>query len=181
MPRTEGPHGRLRYRVGQFWALLSAPPLTAEAYQAIAAQLSPAEMALFERYGSGDQWHAWRVYQLLRGAGHTNPHLLRAALLHDVGKTRLSVTLVDRSIATLGKRFFPAHTYRWGVDRPHPRWQRPFVIAEQHPHWGAEMAAAAGAPPEVVRLIARHQETLTDPHTPEDHLLQQLHWADNQA
>ena len=57
---------------------------------------------------------------------------------------------------------------------------RPFVVAERHPDWGAEMAAQAGASALVVELIRRHQET-PDPRpvNQADRLLQQLQVADD--
>jgi hypothetical protein len=39
-------------------------------------------------------------------------------------------------------------------------WRRPFIIAERHPAWGAEMAAQAGASPLAVAIIRRHQDEL---------------------
>ena len=39
-------------------------------------------------------------------------------------------------------------------------WLRPFIIAERHPAWGAEMAAQVGASPLAVALIRRHQDKL---------------------
>ena len=39
-------------------------------------------------------------------------------------------------------------------------WRRPFIIAERHPAWGAEMAAQAGASPLAVALIRQHQDKL---------------------
>jgi len=47
-------------------------------------------------------------------------------------------------------------------------WRRAFVIAEQHPAWGAALAAEAGASPRLVALIRQHQEpasTEADPET----------------
>jgi hypothetical protein len=37
-------------------------------------------------------------------------------------------------------------------------WRKAFVVAAQHPKWGAEMAAAAGTLPLAVALIRRHQD-----------------------
>jgi hypothetical protein len=37
-------------------------------------------------------------------------------------------------------------------------WRRAFIIAEQHPAWGAALAAEAGASPRLVTLIRLHQE-----------------------
>jgi hypothetical protein len=39
-----------------------------------------------------------------------------------------------------------------------PFWQQPLVVAEQHPAWGAELAAAAGGSFLAVALIRRHAD-----------------------
>jgi len=47
-------------------------------------------------------------------------------------------------------------------------WRRTFIVAEQHPAWGAALAAEAGASPRLVTLIRLHQEvppTEADPET----------------
>jgi hypothetical protein len=53
------------------------------------------------------------------------------------------------------------------------------VTARQHPDWGADLCAAAGAPPLTVDLIRRHQTPLPNPAAPEDDLLATLQAADD--
>ncbi|MCA9873587.1 MAG: hypothetical protein KC441_08030, partial [Anaerolineales bacterium] len=77
--------GRVGYRFKQFWQGVTAPPLTAVAQADIAARLTPAEQALFQRYSRSDQWHTYRVMKTLQASGQYQPPLLKAALLHDVG------------------------------------------------------------------------------------------------
>jgi hypothetical protein len=67
-------------------------------------------------------------------------------------------------------------------------WKRPFVIAEQHADWGAEMAARLGASPTSVNLIRRHQQMIQfhNSHTAtaaskEDQLLYRLQLLDNES
>ncbi len=45
----------------------------------------------------------------------------------------------------LAKRLIPGTCQRWGASDDRRGWKRIFVVAEQHPAWGAEMAAVAGA------------------------------------
>jgi hypothetical protein len=63
--------------------------------------------SIFRRQTTQDQRHALAVYAALRGAGHTNPDLLRAALLHDVGKAAAGLTLWWRTVIVLLSQFTP--------------------------------------------------------------------------
>jgi hypothetical protein len=55
-------------------------------------------------------------------------------------------------------------------------------VAEQHPQWGAELAAQTGASPLTVALIRRHQEPFTSqPASMEEQLLGQLQTADDHS
>jgi hypothetical protein len=91
-----------------------------------------------------------------------------AALLHDVGKTRYPLHLWERIWIVLVQSVYPGCVARWGKedDRQPERiewWRKAFVVAAQHPKWGAEMAAAAGTAPLAVDLIRRHQEKQVSP------------------
>ncbi|MEW5989482.1 MAG: HD domain-containing protein [Chloroflexota bacterium] len=172
--------GGVSYRLGQFWRILTARPLPTAARMEIAAALTPPEVALFERLAASDQWHSWRVMQTLQAAGHDQPDLLAAALLHDVGKTRWPLTLWDRTLIVLAQAIWPKWVAVWG--EPGGRgWRRPFVVKAQHPIWGAEMAAAAGSRPLTIALIRRHQDLRpAEPRSEADRLLGYLQWADDQ-
>ncbi len=91
-------------------------------------------------------------------AGHTDPDLLAAALLHDVGKIRTHFFLPEKVLVVLVKAGAPRLYRRWGSG-PAGGWRRPFAVSVQHPAWGAEMVAAAGGSPLTVELIRRHAES----------------------
>lgn len=168
------------YRLRQFWQNVTARPLTAVAQSEVSAQLTPAEMTLFQHFSNSDQWHSYRVMKTLQAANHIHPDLLTAALLHDVGKTRAPLSVWERSWVVLGQVIWPKKTAVWGQDAP-LGWKRPFVVKAQHPAWGADMAAAAGSSELAIGLIRRHQDTVPETAVSEmDHLLRQLQWADNQ-
>lgn len=172
----------LLYRAGQFWHQITASPLTAEALQEIEVQLTPAEFALYGRYSAGDQWHTYRVLRMLSEAGHTDAALLKAALLHDVGKTRAGFGPIQRSIVSLVEKLLPRTAASWGQTdwEEATWWQRPFVVSERHPEWSAEMAAAVGCSDTAVVLMRRHQDKIAFVQNKEDQLLFYLQWADNQ-
>lgn len=168
------------YRIRQFWQDLTAPRLTAVAQTDVAARLTPAELGLFQRFSRSDQWHSYRVMKTLQASGQMQPDLLTAALLHDVGKTRVNLSIWERSWIVLAETVWPQKTAVWGQGEP-LGWQRPFVVKAQHPAWGGEMAAAAGSSPLAVELIRRHQDNgLATAVTEADKLLHWLQWADDQ-
>ena len=153
---------RVRYRIHQFiralWA--SADPEELASAQTI---LTPEQMALFKRMQPGEQAHALSVYSQLVAHGETVPDLLVAALLHDVGKSCHPLRLWERVLIVLARAILPKQAGRWGNSSPQPVarrfWTRPFVIAEQHPAWGADLAASVGASPRAVTLIRLHQDS----------------------
>lgn len=150
---------RLLYRARQLWLAWRAVPNDGDLELARGA-LSPALMALFMGMQPGEQAHSLHIFHRLRRSGVTHPDLLAAALLHDVGKSLHPLRLWERVLIVLGKAAFPGKVRLWGQASP-GGWQRAFVVAEQHPAWGAEMAARAGASPLAAALIRRHQDSLS--------------------
>jgi len=173
----------LFYRVRQFKQAVLAPELNDDQLAKIQAILSDREFALFLKFDHGEQWHSYQVMRTLQDAGHTQPDLLQAGLLHDVGKTRSPLSVWDRSLIVAMKKVMPEKTAVWGKDSAQG-WKRPFVVKEKHPEWGAEMAQVAGSSALVVNLIRRHQDDLVeivDAETKEEvKLLRLLQWADDQ-
>jgi putative nucleotidyltransferase with HDIG domain len=176
------------YRVRQFQHAVSAKPAS-EDLDEIQAILTPKQMMLFRQMQASEQAHSLRVYKqlcCLGEAGHVihHPDLLVAALLHDIGKIRQPLRLYERVMVVLGKALFPDRSRIWGnaaFDSPSSLggWRRPFIVAEQHPKWGAEMAAKAGTSPLAVTLIRRHQDfSPTKNITLEDNLLKVLQVVD---
>ena len=169
----------LWYRLQQFRQDLLAGPLTPAAWEMVTAVLTEREQQLFRQFLHSDQWHSVRVAMTLQNAGHDQPDLLAAALLHDVGKTRVALSVLDRSLIVLVQKLFPPRVAVWGSGEP-VGWKRPFVVKMQHPAWGAQMAAAAGSSPSVIALIRRHQDELHDIKNEVDQMLFHLKWADDQ-
>ena len=158
-----------RHRIRQFFLYLRARPVAAD-LALVDSTLPPALADLFRRMTPGEQIHSLKVMRWLATRGHTRPELLQAALLHDVGKSTAPINLFERVEAVLVRWLLPGPYARWGQAEPHG-WRKPFVTATQHPDWGADLAARAGAPPLVVNLIRRHQVRNFAPVTDEDRFL----------
>jgi hypothetical protein len=142
--------------------------------------LSPALYTLYRRMRRSERQHSLRVLHSLIAAGHTDPDLLVAALLHDVGKTRTRFFLPEKVLVVLVKAASPGLYWRWGSGSARG-WRRPFAVSVQHPAWGADMVAAAGGSPLAVELIRRHADSLesSKDRTRTDCLLQVLQTVDN--
>ena len=178
---------RLSYRSQQFLQAIR-PHTSQEDMELVTSILSPAQLKLFQQMQISEQAHSLRVLQALRSQGESNSDLHTAALLHDVGKIRVPLRLWERVLIVIVLAICPVCVRRWGsvvdtVSMEEFGWRRPFIVAEQHPRWGAELAAESGVSPLVVKIIARHQEAFTPTREAEfsleDNLLLKLQSVDN--
>lgn len=158
--------GKLLYRALQFWRAMS-DSATPDELAHIQTVLSPSLFELFCRMQPSEQAHAVRVYQCVCEQDHTNPDLLAAALLHDVGKSLVPLHPWERALYVLGGVLVPKKADQWRNNREPKGLLRSFVVAEKHPEWSAQMAGQAGASERLVRLIAHHQGEIS-PDLPED-------------
>jgi hypothetical protein len=145
--------------------------------------LSPAEYALFQAMQPSEQLHSLRVLYRLSEMGQRHPNLLAAALLHDVGKSRLPLRIWERALIVLSQACLPQPARSWGQAAAKPAgWRKAWIVAQHHAGWGAEMASHAGSPALTVSLIRRHQDVLVEPsQCEEDHLLALLQAADDES
>lgn len=186
---------RLLYRTRQLWMAVGAAP-TAEDLSLVRAVLAPSQITLFEDMNRSEQAHSLRVLRALLEQGETHPDLQVAALLHDVGKSRFPLSLWERILVVLGKMYFPRSVHRLGAvageairhsaDLSQARgWRRAFAVAENHPAWGADMVARAGASSLAVALIRQHQDpgvcSEIDSPAMEERLLCLLQSVDNES
>jgi hypothetical protein len=154
---------RAGYRVRQFGSALATRgrPLAELERTEVRAWLPAAAWPTFDAMPNNDQHHSTIVMRALRAAGHDEPALMQAALLHDVAKSARGVTLFHRVAVVLIKIVRPGWLARM-ARAPAPAHSNPcypFWAHANHPQLGAEMAAAAGCDLLAVTLIRRHQET----------------------
>lgn len=167
------------YRVRQFLRAAGARFRPAAVDEDLVRQvLPPRAVALFLAMPVYDRQHAMAVFQALRAAGHDEPDLLAAALLHDVGKSGSGLARIriwHRVATVLLHAFWPGGVERIGQDRP-GSWRRPFFVQRHHAALGAELAREACCSPGAVELIRRHED---DCRTGDDALLAALQAADS--
>ena len=143
--------------------------------------LSDAEFDLYMNMSRPERQHHLRVLNDLVTDGHTHAALLKAALLHDVGKTRFGFSLPERVLVVLVKVLLPGKFSVWSQADPRG-WKRPFVISAQHPDWSADMCAAIHVDPLTIDLIRRHQSQLNgSPRTEAERMLLLLQAADDRS
>lgn len=151
---------RALYRLSQLRASLLARLQPAD-LEWVEEALAGPERQLFFRMPLYDQTHSVLVArEVERDDG--DALLLRAALLHDCGKTLRAhrVPLVYRGgVVLLGAaspRLLCSLARRWG-----PLW--PVYLHVHHPEIGARELERVGSPRAVVEMVRRHQEPSTSP------------------
>ncbi len=172
---------RLKYRIWQFWQSMGGS-LDLNEWLQIEGILSQPELDLFKQLPVPDQNHSLRVLENLTLIGETEPALLKAALLHDLGKIKYPLQLWERVFAVLVRGFFPRLHQKWGEGDP-AGIGRALVIIRQHAEWGADLAAEAGSGQIIVWLIRNHekQPSKVTGSAQDLLLLDKLQTADNQS
>ena len=144
-------------RVGQFVSTLTHRH-TEEIDERIRALLNDdAQWRLVARLPAFDRAHHLSVHDLLESRGFNDPDLLRAALLHDVGKSDgvHHVRLWHRVGRVIGRRSTPAI---WGSISRRPATLRTgLYLAEHHARLGADAARASGVSERCYELILGHE------------------------
>ena len=171
---------RLTYSSRQFWNALLSPNKRIPS-EALLPHLSPAQLILFRRMQPAEQVHAYQIFKRLEPSGQAAPDLLSAALLHDVGKILVPLSIFDRILIVLGNHLFRSAARRWAEGTLHG-WRLPFVVAEHHAGWGADLASQAGATSLTVELIRRHHDRpVWNPDSNTENLLAALQAADDES
>jgi putative nucleotidyltransferase with HDIG domain len=165
------------YRIRQF-ARAAGAWARPEDLEEVRCHLSPSALRLFEAMPRYDRQHGRKVLRTLQERGHTDPDLLSAALLHDIGKTACGsgrLQLWHRVAVVLMRALWPGLVESIGQDRP-GTWRYPFFLQEHHAATGAELARKAGCSPKTVDLILHHED---QPEQGDDPLLAALQAADS--
>ena len=145
------------HRVRQFAGALR-PRVSGEDRALAYAFLAPGLQQLFESMTLHDQQHGIVVMKRVQAQAGDDAQLCAAALLHDCGKG--DVRLWQRVLhVTLG--IVPDVRERLALQEG-AGWRRAQWRLLHHPALGADMAARAGADPDVVRMIRAQDEPAAD-------------------
>ncbi|BBB92352.1 MAG TPA: HDIG domain-containing protein [Methylomusa anaerophila] len=150
----------------------------------VACHLTEKEAALFWRMNLPDQRHslnvAYSALELAQGNKSINSKvLLKAALLHDVGKVKGDVSTLDKIVTVILNKVVPEWTRAWGREGRGGRIanvRHAIYIYYHHPARGADMLAAQGVEGEVVYIVGKHHAAPAANDAPE---LRVLRTADN--
>jgi len=142
---------RIAYRLRQFLRTAGVPH-TPPDLGSFANLLTPEQYALFTAMAVADQWHCLAVARALAAQGEENADLLRAALIHDVGKSLAHIGLWERVVHVLIARLTPHLVGRLGSARP-DGWGHGLYVLAYHASLGAELAAQAGFSSVTVALV----------------------------
>jgi hypothetical protein len=138
------------HRVEQFLGHVRARVTPDEASRA--RQLLPdAAFSLFAAMPVADRRHALDVVMRLTDAGHDDPDLLAAALLHDAAKGH-DMRLWHRVGGVLLEAVSPGLLRRLGSPQPRS-WRHGFFLYLHHADLSADAAARVGCPERVVAFI----------------------------
>jgi len=145
------------YRVRQFAQAVTARNRPVDR-ALLSKYLSSAEVELFLRQSAALQQHGLRVLRVLEPRWGDDSVLMKAALLHDVGKTGGRIRLWHRIANVLLDAV--SHRLRERVAAGEAgSWRYPFYVQIMHPALGAEMIRQLGSSSSLVKLVADH-------HTP---------------
>ncbi len=142
---TAGVIAHFRHLVRRFFEVLGARPLSPAEQAEAARWLNGAETGLFWSQPVADQRHGLVSARVAAVAAPHRDDLVRAALLHDVGKRHSRLGVVGRSLASLLEILHLPTPGRLG------RYLH-------HGPLGAEELAAAGAEPVVTAFAAFHHD-----------------------
>jgi len=166
--------GGARHRLRQFFAAVGAH-VSIEERVLVVRLLGPGELRLFERMPRFDQRHCLDVYHTLVRAGHTDPLLLRAALIHDCGKVGdhgRTIPLLYYGLFVVLKKYAPSLYQRAARDGRGLLW--PFAVHAAHERRSALLAEMAGSPPDLVGILRDYAARRVTERTAA------LLWADEQ-
>ncbi len=152
----------MRQRIHQFISAITAR-LSSEEIDFIRRTLPDESLPLFFAMHPADQMHCYRVamtaLRLQKDLGEGDGALLvRAALLHDIGRKKGELDIWGKVLTVLLVHFFPKFSQRVarrGASAPCPKLFRLLYIYFQHPSIGAQQLKTIGLDAEAA-LVAHH-------------------------
>lgn len=153
-------------RVKQFWAAITAR-VTQEDATWVNQHLSEEEARLFFRMNLPDQQHTIRVARTAMELAKAQTGavdctlLLKAGLLHDVGKIKGDVSTMDKVLTVLGHKFAPHMMRSWGREGRGTKidnLRHACYVYFHHPQRGADFLRQIGEKEDLIELVAHHHD-----------------------
>lgn len=145
---------RLRQGLAALLAFHTSPDL-----ELAREYLTQRELVSFKSMSRADQVHSLRVLRLvLRAAPKAPSPLTRAALLHDIGKSRYHLAVWQKSLSVVLLRIAPSLCRKLSDERSFGKWRAPFVVSQHHPKWSGELLRDCGADAAVIWLAEHHHD-----------------------
>lgn len=154
----------IRHRVKQLYSALTAE-VHAEENAIVSRYLADEERELFYRMSVVDQRHALDTcYKVLEGLarredGAQEVLVVKAALLHDIGKLDGELTILDRAIIVLLQQFAPHKIELWaceGRGRFMQNRRHALFLAAHHGERGAGFLQEIGSETDLIDLVRDH-------------------------
>ncbi|NLY75348.1 MAG: HDIG domain-containing protein [Firmicutes bacterium] len=151
------------------------PGMNKEGRKLIDDYLDDAGKFLFSQMSKADQHHSIAVAQtILTQAAYLRgvkiKSLVKAALLHDIGKVEGDFNLLSRLFVGIIRRVKPTLRGKLAITNPSNLWEKikyGCYVDLVHPARGAHMAKIFGIEPAVVEMIRRHHDPPCDGQSPE--------------
>ncbi len=140
---TEPSLGSWSHLARRFFEVLVSRPLSGDEVDWVARILDPAELAIFVSQGTADQRHGYAAGRHVEMSGWARDEVIRAALLHDVGKCHAALGIVGRVLASIALRLRIPVSGR-------------FALYRDHDLLGAADLTRIGSPAAVVEYAATH-------------------------
>ncbi len=147
---------------------LKDPQFTAEDDKFLNKHLSDWEKVLFEQMDYIDQRHAFRVAKAVMDDPRIQNQaereiLIKAALLHDIGKIRGDFTIKQRVLVKVSE-YFPAwrqRLLRLGQKSKTGYLARAVYVQSIHAQRGAYMLLVSGVDETIVELVRNHHNSIS--------------------
>lgn len=136
------------YRVRQFVKGLFACT-SKEDNKIVEKHLNRKEKELFDTLPAHEKRHAIDTASAISCDG-SDEILIKAGLLHDIGKTTGNIGIVKKSVLVLMDKFFPVLSKKLSGRLSM------FNIYYNHPEIGADLLENTGTEPEVIMLVKYH-------------------------
>ncbi len=121
--------------------------------------LTQPELDAFRSMSRAGQLHSLNVLRAVLEADPIAPSALtKAALLHDVGKSRYHMAVWQKTLSVLMMAFSPGLSRKLSNDDLNSKWRSPLAVRARHPQWSGEILRECGSDSAVIWLAENHQK-----------------------